>query len=75
MLQSEMERNVQVAEDTDHEAMKLIGILNKVSGRETGLEKSSTQCVPQVLKKWEQMPSDDMQSWTLQAAESAGSKA
>ncbi|KAH9926299.1 uncharacterized protein BXZ73DRAFT_102980 [Epithele typhae] len=56
-LESEMQQNVQAAEDADRDAAKLLDLLDKA------------------LAKWDQIPFDDIQSWTLQAAESAGSKA
>ncbi|KAI0704083.1 hypothetical protein C8Q76DRAFT_753601 [Earliella scabrosa] len=59
-LQSEMQRNVQAKEEADREAARLLDVLDKT------------------LAKWDRIPwqtEDGPETWTLKAAEEAGSRA
>ena len=74
-MQSQMQRNVHATEEADRDAARLLNIIDKVPF----IEVIHTLLYPltsgKAIAKWEQIPLDDIQSWTLQTAESAGSKA
>ena len=77
-LQSKMERNVQETQDADREASRLLDTLDEVSSpvcKDLVTAFAHRHLSTQALAKWDQMPFEDIQLWTLQAAESAGSKA